>query len=114
MTRPRSGPLPTSFAAGMDAAINWGDGRAFFFKGSKYVGYDIETNFVDHHICPRDIAEGWPDFPAASKSGGNAAVNYLDYDNVRRRYARVTSCRSPKRENGGSRSGPDSPDRSTT
>lgn len=68
--------LPTSFAAGMDAAINWGDGRAFFFKGSKYVRYDIETDSVDQNIYPRDIAEGWPDFPAAFKSGVDAAVNW--------------------------------------
>lgn len=68
--------LPASFAAGIDAAINWGDGRAFFFKGSKYVRYDIESDFVDHNIYPRDISDGWPDFPAAFKAGVDAAVNW--------------------------------------
>ncbi|MEU0084734.1 hemopexin repeat-containing protein [Streptomyces sp. NPDC006274] len=68
--------LPASFAAGMDAAINWGDGRAFFFKGSKYVCYHIAKDFVDHAIYPRDISEGWPDFPAAFMSGVDGAVNW--------------------------------------
>ncbi|MET7474884.1 hemopexin repeat-containing protein [Streptomyces sp. NPDC005648] len=68
--------LPASFAAGIDAAINWGDGRAFFFKGSQYVRYDIKDNFVDHNIYPRDISDGWPDFPAAFKNGIDAAVNW--------------------------------------
>jgi hypothetical protein len=68
--------LPASFAAGVDAAINWGDGRAFFFKGPKYVRYDIANDFVDPKIYPRAISEGWPDFPAAFKSGVDAAVNW--------------------------------------
>lgn len=68
--------LPASFAAGMDAAVNWGDGRVFFFKGPKYVRYDIEGDIVDHNIYPRDISEGWSDFPAAFKQGVDAVVNW--------------------------------------
>ncbi|OIJ66572.1 hypothetical protein WN71_017935 [Streptomyces mangrovisoli] len=68
--------LPASFAAGIDAAVNWGDGRAFFFKGSKYVRYDIAQDFVDRTLYPRDIGDGWPDFPAAFRTGVDAAVNW--------------------------------------
>jgi hypothetical protein len=68
--------FPASFAAGVNAAINWGDGRAFFFKGSKYIMYDIENDTVDAAIYPRDISDGWPDFPASFASGIDAAVNW--------------------------------------
>lgn len=68
--------LPASFAAGIDAAINWGDGRAFFFKGPTYVRYDIGSDSVNTNIYPRDIADGWADFPPAFRSGVDAAVNW--------------------------------------
>src|SRR5262245_61621054 len=68
--------FPASFAAGIDAAINWGDGRAFFFKGAKYIRYDIGDDTVDPAIYPRDISDGWSDFPAAFAAGVDAAVNW--------------------------------------
>jgi len=68
--------FPASFAAGIDAAINWGDGRVFFFKGAKYIRYDIADDTVDPAIYPRDISDGWSDFPAAFAAGVDAAVNW--------------------------------------
>lgn len=84
--------MPASFTQGIDAVVNWpdgfvyvfkgsqyvrwGEGRVFFFKGPKYVRYDLRTDSVDHTVYPRDISEGWPDFPAAFKSGVDAAVNW--------------------------------------
>src|SRR2546423_380991 len=49
---------------------------AFFFKGSKYVMYDIESDTVDASIYPRDISDGWSDFPASFAAGVDAAVNW--------------------------------------
>jgi hypothetical protein len=70
--------FPATFAAGIDAAINWGDDTAFFFKGSKYIKYVMKNDTVDKDIYPRDISEGWSDFPAAFKGGVDAAVNWGD------------------------------------
>jgi Hemopexin len=72
--------LPASFQGGVDAAINWGDDRMFFFKGPKYVRYDVDPNTgaetVNTAIYPRDISDGWPDFPASFAAGVDAAVNW--------------------------------------
>src|SRR5438093_1313996 len=35
------------FGDNLDAAINWGNGHAFFFKGDSYVRYNIADNKVD-------------------------------------------------------------------
>lgn len=51
--------FPPSFAAGINAAFVWNDGKAYFFKGSQYIRYDIETDKVDSGY-PKDIAGNWP------------------------------------------------------
>ena len=33
--------LPASFAAGVNAAVVWNNGKAYFFKGSEYISHDI-------------------------------------------------------------------------
>lgn len=68
--------LPPAFAAGIDAAVNWGDGRVFFFKGARYVRYDIATDSVDISLYPRAISDGWSDFPADFAAGVDAVVNW--------------------------------------
>jgi hypothetical protein len=40
------------------AAVNWGDGKAYFFKGDVYLRYDLAAHQVDPGY-PRSIAEGW-------------------------------------------------------
>ncbi|MCX7816264.1 MAG: hemopexin repeat-containing protein [Syntrophales bacterium] len=32
---------------GIDAAVNWGNGKVFFFKRGEYIRYDIKTNRAD-------------------------------------------------------------------
>ncbi|MBV5337687.1 MAG: hypothetical protein J0653_07035, partial [Deltaproteobacteria bacterium] len=32
---------------GIDAAVNWGNGKAYFFKGGEYVRYDVKADRVD-------------------------------------------------------------------
>jgi len=50
--------LPASFAAGIDAAVLWNNGKAYFFKGDKYVRYDIAANKSDAGF-PKPIAGNW-------------------------------------------------------
>src|SRR5690349_16620860 len=37
----------SGFAEGIDAGVNWGNGKVYFFKGTNYVRYDIATDRVD-------------------------------------------------------------------
>lgn len=41
------------FKADIDGAINWGNGKVYFFKGTKYSRFDITKNTVEKH---------WPKF----------------------------------------------------
>jgi hemopexin len=68
---------PSSFASGVDAAVNWGDGRIFFFKGPKYLMYDVLANRVPHGY-PVDIVGAWPHWPSSFASGVDAAINWGD------------------------------------
>ncbi len=47
--------LPTD---SIDAAINWGNGKVYFFKEDSYYRYDIATNQCDEGF-PKKIAESW-------------------------------------------------------
>jgi hypothetical protein len=68
--------FPDAWSAGVDAAINWGNGKLYFFKGAQYLRYDIATDQVDDGY-PRPLnAETWPHWPKAWNSGVNAAVNW--------------------------------------
>jgi hypothetical protein len=50
--------LPASFAAGVDAVVLWGNGKAYFFKADKYVRYDVAANQADAGY-PKPIAGNW-------------------------------------------------------
>lgn len=51
------GPLGGGFEAGLDAVVNYGNGKAYAFRGSQYVKIDIATNTVESEL--RSIAEYW-------------------------------------------------------
>jgi hypothetical protein len=51
--------FPAAFAAGVDAAVVWDNGKAYFFKGSQYLRYDIALNKTDPGY-PLPIAGNWP------------------------------------------------------
>ena len=46
----------------VDAAINWGNGKAYFFRGSEYLRYDIASDQVDPGY-PAPILGNWPGWP---------------------------------------------------
>ena len=67
--------LPEQFHDGLDAALNWGDGKAYFFRGSEYVRVDIATGAVETEA--RSIAEFWNGMADVGfDSDLHAAVNY--------------------------------------
>lgn len=50
--------FPASFAAGVDNALLWNNGKAYFFKGSEYIRYDIAADKTDPGF-PQPIAANW-------------------------------------------------------
>jgi hypothetical protein len=50
--------FPSSFAAGVDDAVVWNNGKAYFFKGSEYIRYDIAADKTDSGY-PAPIAGNW-------------------------------------------------------
>jgi len=66
--------LEPPFTEGIDAAINWGNGFIYLFKGPKYWQYDILLNTVATPK-PALIASRWSDFPLAFQLGIDAAFN---------------------------------------
>src|ERR1043166_324608 len=66
--------FPRSWDSGVDAAVNWGDGKVFFFRGGEYLRYDVDADSVDPGY-PQSIAGGnWKNFPAAWDSDIGAAL----------------------------------------
>jgi Hemopexin len=51
--------LPNDWATTkIDAAVNWGNGKVYFFRGSEYLRYDITFDRVDSEY-PKSIAGSW-------------------------------------------------------
>lgn len=65
--------LPQSWSK-INAALNGGDGKVYWFKGHEYVRFDIASEKVD--AGPQPIAKQWPALPLAWSSGFDAAVNW--------------------------------------
>jgi hypothetical protein len=55
---------PSSWSDGTDAGLDWGNGKAYFFRGSEYLRYDISSDRVDNGY-PAPIAQYWGNWPAS-------------------------------------------------
>ncbi len=51
--------MPVPWVVGIDAGLNWGTGKLYFFRGSEYLRYDMATDRVDPNY-PQPIADNWP------------------------------------------------------
>ena len=45
---------------GVDAVVNWGNGKAYFFKGSQYIRYDVQADRADPGYPKSINSETWP------------------------------------------------------
>ena len=79
-----------SRAKGVNAVVEWGNGKAYLFRGSTYARFDIKADRMDPGF-PKPLAGNWPGFPwtsgfDAAVSWGNGKVyffkgdQYLRYD----------------------------------
>jgi hypothetical protein len=62
------GMSAAGFGGGVDAALNWGNGQAFFFKDDSYVRYTIANGRVDDGY-PLKIGDHWPGMAEAGFLG---------------------------------------------
>jgi len=51
------GLAEAGFADGLDAVINWGNGKAYFFRGDDYLRYDIASDTTDQGYPERCILQ---------------------------------------------------------
>lgn len=70
------GMSDAGFDSAIDAAVNWADGKVYFFKGGQYVRYDLAADKVDPGY-PRPIAGNWKGVAGTGfENGIDAAINY--------------------------------------
>ena len=67
------GLAEAGFGDGVDAAVLWPGGKAFFFRRHQYVRYDMAADKVDDGY-PLPIAGSWPGFAEAGFGGGIDAI----------------------------------------
>ena len=53
------GNWPALWTADIDAAVNWGNGKVYFFKGGEYIRYNIKADVSDAGY-PSPISGNWP------------------------------------------------------
>jgi hypothetical protein len=70
---PIAGHWAGIWSDGIDAGLVWPNGKAYFFKGPKYIRYDIATDQADPGF-PKDIQGNWPGFPTTFAAGIDNAV----------------------------------------
>jgi Hemopexin len=63
------GMQAAGFGSNLDAAMNAGNGKAYFFKGDRYVRYDLPADRVDEGY-PLSIGGFWPGMQAVGFGSG--------------------------------------------
>lgn len=58
---------------GVDAALNWGNGKAYFFRGNQYIRYDIQSDQADPGYPKNITPQTWPGLVWGSV---DAAINW--------------------------------------
>jgi len=64
--------LAEAFLVGVDAAVVWPNGKAYFFKGDQYARYTIAPNERVDPGYPQPIAKNWPGLAEAFPNGVDA------------------------------------------
>ena len=64
---------PEHFHQGIDAAVLWNNGKAYFFRGDEYIRYDIYQEMIDPGY-PKKIKESWPGLPQQFTTDINAVI----------------------------------------
>lgn len=59
------------------AALDWGNGKIYFFNKSEYVRFDFAKRKMDD-LFPKSISGNWSGWPASWATGIDAAVNWGD------------------------------------
>lgn len=79
--------LPNDWTTRLDAAVNWGSGKVYFFRGSEYLRYDITFDRADPDY-PKPIAANWNGVWAADIDGvlyqGGTKAYFFKGDEYRR------------------------------
>ncbi|HOF05484.1 MAG TPA: hemopexin repeat-containing protein [Syntrophales bacterium] len=77
------------WTGGVDAAVDWGNGKIFFFKGGQYLRYDVENNRADTGYPRRIDSRNWPGMIWTSgiddvvNWGNGKAYFFKDYEYIR-------------------------------
>jgi hypothetical protein len=58
------GMAEADMEGGIDAAVDWPGSKLYFFKGSRYVRFDLARGTVDDGY-PREVVEDWPTLAGA-------------------------------------------------
>ncbi len=73
------GVAGTGFEHGIDAALNWGNGQVYWFKGSQYVrlSFAVGTGWAMDAGYPKQIGGNWPGVAGTGfEHGIDAAINW--------------------------------------
>lgn len=71
-------PNGKTFADGIDAALNWWNGKAYFFRGAHYIRFDVKKDRVDLDMGVVPIAKEWNGFAEARAAGGKTFADGVD------------------------------------
>ncbi|MBP7509663.1 MAG: hypothetical protein KA807_17755, partial [Prolixibacteraceae bacterium] len=69
-----SGDIKKSSSIGIDAVDNWGNGKAYFFKGNEYIRFDISADKADPGYPKKIDSKSWNGLPWTN--GVDAVVNW--------------------------------------